>query len=44
MEKGSGDIEMIPYYDEETICGSCNKNIKKVNEIVCSECHRSISD
>lgn len=31
---------MIPYYDEETICGSCNKNIKKVNEIVCSDCHK----
>ncbi len=30
---------MISYYDEETICGSCNKNIKKVNQIVCSECH-----
>jgi len=32
---------MIPYYDEETICGCCNKNIKKKNQITCDECHKN---
>ena len=31
---------MINYFDEACICGSCNKNMKKVNQIVCDECDK----
>ncbi len=30
------------YFDAETICGSCEKNIKKKNQIVCSKCHNDM--
>ncbi len=30
---------MIAYFDEETMCRACNKNIKKENQIVCDKCH-----
>lgn len=35
-----GDIIMANYFDSETTCRACNKNIKKVNQIVCDECHK----
>lgn len=31
----------IEYFDEETLCRNCKKNIKKVNQIVCDECHKT---
>lgn len=31
---------MSKYFDEE-ICASCEKNIKKANQIVCSQCHKN---
>lgn len=31
----------MDYFDEETLCASCEKNIKKANQIVCSQCHKN---
>ena len=31
---------MESYFDQETLCLSCRKNIKKKNQIVCDLCHK----
>ena len=31
------------YYDKETICCFCNKNVKKINQIVCTKCHKGLT-